>query len=273
MGTYSALIETQNKIIGDYKMNDYIKFNEDRWNNVTNDYTEPLSHEEFEKVKINPLSVGLTVGKTVPKEWFDKANGKKILGLACGGGQQGPAFASKDYDVTIMDFSKSQLEKDEMVAKREGIKISTVQGDMTKPFPFENETFDIVFNPVSNAYIEDLENMYKEASRVLKKGGLLMVGFMNPWIYMYDSDIVWDKPDEKLLLKYSLPFNSRKLEQEGKIQIDPEFGYEFSHTLEAQIRGQLKNGLAMIDFYESCDKRNRLSQYGNDYIATLCIKL
>ena len=49
---------------------------------------------------------------------------------------------------------------------------------MTKPFPFENETFDIVFNPVSNVYVEDLENIYKEASRVLKKGGLLMVGFM-----------------------------------------------------------------------------------------------
>ena len=32
--------------------------------------------------------------------------------------------------------------------------------------------------------------MYKEASRVLKKGGLLMVGFMNPWIYMYDADTV-----------------------------------------------------------------------------------
>ena len=79
-----------------------------------------------------------------------------------------------------MDFSKSQLQRDEMVAKREGLKINTVQGDMTEPFPFENETFDIIFNPVSNVYIEDLENMYKEASRVLKKGGLLMVGFMNP---------------------------------------------------------------------------------------------
>ena len=44
-------------------------------------------------------------------------------------------------------------------------------------------------------------------------------------------------------------------------------------TLETQIRGQLKNGLAMIDFYESCDKRHRLSRYGNDYIATLSIKL
>ena len=44
-----------------------------------------------------------------------------------------------------------------MVAKREGLKIKTVQGDMTKPFPFEDETFDIIFNPVSNVYIEDLE--------------------------------------------------------------------------------------------------------------------
>ena len=209
-------------------MNNYIKLNEDRWNNVKNDYTEPLTHEELEEVRNNPISVALTVGKKVPKEWFEKANGKKILGLACGGGQQGPVFAIKG--------------------------------------------FDIVFNPVSNVYIEDLENMYKEASRVLKKGGLLMVGFMNPWIYMYDADIVWDKPDEELLLKFSIPFNSKELEEEGKITINPEYGYEFSHTLETQIRGQLKNGLAMIDFYESCDKRNRLSRYGNDYIATLCIK-
>ena len=254
-------------------MNNYIKLNEDRWNNVKNDYTEPLTHEELEEVRKHPISVALTVGKKVPKEWFEKANGKKILGLACGGGQQGPVFAIKGYDVTIMDFSKSQLERDDMVAKREGLKINTVQGDMTKPFPFENETFDIIFNPVSNVYVEDLENIYKEASRVLKKGGLLMVGFMNPWIYMYDADIVWDKPDEELLLKFSIPFNSKKLEEEGKITINPEYGYEFSHTLETQIRGQLKNGLAMIDFYESCDKRHRLSHYGNDYIATLCIKL
>ncbi len=253
-------------------MNDYLKLNKDRWNRVNNDYTQPLTHEELEEARNNPIAVALTVGKKVPTEWFEKTNGKKILGLACGGGQQGPVFAAKGYDVTIMDFSQSQLQKDEMVATREGLKINTVQADMTKTFPFEDETFDIIFNPVSNVYIEDLENMYKEAARVLKKGGLLMVGFMNPWTYMYDADVVWDRRDEELLLKYSIPFNSRELEEQGKITIDPEYGYEFSHTLEAQIRGQLINGLAMIDFYESCDKRNRLSQYGNDYIATLCIK-
>ena len=91
-------------------MNNYIKFNETRWNNVNNDYTESLTHEQLEELKNKPISVALTIGKKVPEEWFEKANGKKILGLACGGGQQGPVFALKGYDVTIMDFSTSQLE-------------------------------------------------------------------------------------------------------------------------------------------------------------------
>ncbi len=100
-----------------------------------------------------------------------------------------------------------------------------------------------------------------------------MVGYMNPWVYSYDSDDVWDYPDKILELKYPLPFNSRKLEEAGKITINPEFGYEFSHTLEDQIGGQLKAGFVMIDFYESKDERNRLSRFGSDYLANLSIKL
>ena len=170
-------------------------------------------------------------------------------------------------------FSEEQLTKDRLVAERENIQIDTVHADMTKLFPFEDESFDIIFCPVSNAYISDLENMWKESYRVLKKGGLLMVGYMNPWIYMYDGDDVWDFTDKELLLKYSLPYDSSELEKQGKIEINPEYGYEFSHTLESQIGGQLKVGFAMIDFYESKDNRNRLSKYGSDYLANLCIKL
>lgn len=258
-------------------MENYVKFNQDRWNNVSrkkgNPYTVPLTKEEYKEAIENELSVGLTVGKVVPIEWFEKAKGTKLLGLACGGGQQGPVFAGKGYDTTIMDFSEEQLAKDKLVAERESIQINAVHADMTKPFPFEDESFDIIFCPVSNAYISDLENMWKESYRVLKHGGLLMIGYMNPWIYMYDGDDVWDFPDKELLLKYSLPFDSRELEEQGNIEINLEYGYEFSHTLESQIRGQLKAGFAMIDFYESKANRNRLSKYGSDYLANLSIKL
>lgn len=258
-------------------MKDYVNYNQDRWNRVSsrqgNAYTVPINHEDFVKAMESPLRVPLTVGKNVPLDWFEKTKGKKILGLACGGGQQGPIFAAHGYETTIMDFSEEQLNKDRIVAERENLDIKTVQADMTKTFPFENESFDIIFCPVSNAYIEDLTNMWQESYRVLKKGGLLMVGYMNPWIYSYDGDDVWDYPDKILELKYPLPFNSRKLEEVGQITINPAFGYEFSHTLEAQIGGQLKAGFAMIDFYESKDERNRLSQFGSDYLANLSIKL
>ena len=79
--------------------------------------------------------MSLTVGKKVPKEWFEKASGKKILGLACGGGQQGPIFAAKGYDVTVMDFSTSQLQKDAMVAKREGFNNQYLSSRYDKTIP------------------------------------------------------------------------------------------------------------------------------------------
>ena len=76
-GNLFTLNRNSIKIRGGYKMNNYIKLNKDRWNNVKNDYTEPLTHEELEETRKHPISVALTVGKKVPKEWFEKANGKR----------------------------------------------------------------------------------------------------------------------------------------------------------------------------------------------------
>ena len=155
-------------------MSGYLEYNQRRWNEVSrkkaNPYTIPISHEDYVKQKDGPIQVVLTVGKTVPGEWFERAPGKKLLGLACGGGQQGPIFASHGYDVTIMDYSQYQLEADRMVAEREGISIRTVLSDMTQTFPFEDESFDIIFCPVSNVYIEELDTMWRESYRVLRKG-------------------------------------------------------------------------------------------------------
>ena len=49
-------------------MSNYLKLNQERWNNVNNDYTDPVTHEELEEAKKHPISVALTVGKKVPKE-------------------------------------------------------------------------------------------------------------------------------------------------------------------------------------------------------------
>lgn len=47
--------------------------------------------------------------------------GKKILGLASGGGQQIPVFTALGADCTVLDYSAEQLKREEEVGKRGGL--------------------------------------------------------------------------------------------------------------------------------------------------------
>lgn len=163
------------------------------------------------------------------------------------------------------------ITKDREVAERENLSFHTVNADMTKPFPFPDESFDIIFCPVSNVYIEELDNLYNGCFRVLKDNGLLMIGFMNPWISSFNLDDAWDQPEKELIPQYELPYNARKLE-EGRNKIDLEYRYEYSYTWKEQIGTQMRAGFFMVDFYESKDENNRLTKYENDYLANLSIK-
>ena len=69
----------------------------------------------------------------------------------------------------MLDYSDAQLENEKIVAERENYKVNIIKADMSKPLPFEDESFDIIFHPVSNCYIENVESVFKECYRILKK--------------------------------------------------------------------------------------------------------
>ena len=124
----------------------------DSWIRDGWEWGKPISHETYEKSKNGEWDVYLTPTRTVPHEWIGPLEGKKILGLASGGGQQMPTFAACGAICTVLDYSPLQLESERMVAEREGYDIRIIRGDMTKPLPFANEEFDMIFHPVSNCY-------------------------------------------------------------------------------------------------------------------------
>jgi len=253
---------------------DYVEFNSrmwDEWSAKKNIWTQPISHEDFLLSQQKELKIYLTPLKPVPAAWF-QGLGKKVLGLASGGGQQGAILSAHGYEVTIMDNSWRQLQADQMVAEREGYSIELVKADMTKPFPFEDESFDWIINPVSNCYIEDLHNMWHESYRVLRKGGALMTGFTNPIMYMFADEDLQPDAFSPLVCKFPLPYNGRLLEAQGRI-VTADEGYQFSHTLEAQLGGQLQAGFLIKDLYEDSEPENRLANFTNLYIADLAVKL
>src|SRR5690554_4079232 len=122
----------------------------DRWVDEGWEWGQPITHDQFVDAQKGIWSVVLTPTKPVPKEWFPDFSGKKILGLASGGGQQMPIFAALGADCTVLDYSEKQLEQESKIAAQEGYSIEIVRADMTHPLPFLDGSFDLIFHPVSN---------------------------------------------------------------------------------------------------------------------------
>src|SRR5512136_66492 len=96
---------------------DVRSYNRNQWNKQVesgNPWTIPVGPEVIAAARRGEWSVLLTEKKFVPREWFPASlAGLDILGLACGGGQQGPVFAALGAHVTVFDNSPRQLERDQ----------------------------------------------------------------------------------------------------------------------------------------------------------------
>lgn len=225
----------------------------DRWCEEGWRWGQPISHEEYERARQGEWGVYLTPTKLVPKEWFGPLQGKRVLGLASGGGQQIPVFTALGAACTVLDYSPRQCESERLVAEREGYAVEVVQGDMTRPLPFPDKTFDLIFHPVSNCYVEKVEPIFQECFRVLKPGGALLGG------YDIGVNYIFDEKEERLA--HPLPFDPLKDPEVYELCMREDWGVQFSHTLEEQLGGQLKAGFRLTDLYEDTNGEGRLHEY------------
>lgn len=237
----------------------------DRWIEEGWEWGQPITHEEYENAVSGKWDVVLTPTKPVPHEWFGELKGKKVLGLASGGGQQMPIFAALGADCTVLDYSEKQLESERIVAEREGYHIRIIRADMTRPLPFADEEFDLIFHPVSNCYVEEVKPIYMECCRILKRGGVFMAGLENGINFLVNED-------EKTIVN-TMPFNPLKNEEQRRQLEEQDCGMQFSHTLEEQIGGQLEAGLILTNIFGDTNGSGYLQDLNVEtYLATRAVK-
>lgn len=249
-------------------------YNRKAWDNYVDGgeslWTQPVSPEIIANARSGEFSILLTEQKPVPHEWFPPLNGLDTLCLASGGGQQGPVLAAAGANVTVFDNSPRQLDQDRFVAEREGLDIRLVEGDMRDLSVFEDASFDFIFHPVSNLFINDILSVWREAYRVLRPGGTMLSGFMNPIFYIFDLD----KADNGIVeVKYKLPYADSEHPEEAEKLIAAGDALEHSHTLTEQLGGQMDVGFHIIGLYEDYHGISAVSEYTPTYIATHAMKL
>ncbi len=236
-----------------------------------NRWTIPASHETIAAARRGEWEIVLTPTRPVPRAWFPPLAGLEVLCLASGGGQQGPILAAAGARVTVLDQSPRQLAQDRAVAERERLDIRTVEGDMADLGMFEDEAFALVFHPCSNCFAEDVRPVWREAHRVLRPGGVMLAGIVQPILFAFDEARA---EQGELAGKYPLPYSDLERLTRAEIESRAAAGepLSFSHSLDAQIGGQLEAGFVLTGFYEDTWDLEPLSSWFPPYFATRALK-
>lgn len=251
--------------------------NQDVWDCMARencDWSRPVTTETIQAARKGQWRVQL-IPSELPAGWLEEIKGMRVLCLAASGGQQAPVLAAAGAEVVVLDASKEQLALDEMVAKRDNLVLRTVLGDMQDLSSFENESFDLIFHPISNLYIPNVRKVWAECFRVLRKGGKLLSSFYNPVVFVFDRS-----PDlsQMGLMKpaFILPYAdiTDLTEEEIEKKFAKKEAFVFGHSLAEQISGQLEAGLVLTGFDEAFQPAPRflIDNYLPTFIATCSVK-
>ena len=252
---------------------DPAKFNRTAWDNIAQSgkWFDPVDATTIESARTGDWSIRLTATKPIPKTWLGDVTNKRILCLAGGGGHQGPVLAAAGACVTVLDFSEEQLAIDRRVADEHGLELETVAGDMRDLSFFNDGSFDLVVNPCSVNFCPDVRPVWIEVARVLRSGGELLAGLIQPVNYLFDARRL---AVGEFVVRHRIPYSDVDLPQDERDRtVGPQRPIEFGHTLTDLITGQLAAGLVLTDLFEDrWGGNDPLSDFIPTFLATRASK-
>jgi hypothetical protein len=109
---------------------------------------------------------------------------------------------------------------------------------------------------------------------VLRAGGSLLAGFLNPDLFIFDTDALDNRGE--FVVRHALPYSdlTHLTEEERDRVFGPGAPFEYSHTLADQVGGQLEAGFYITHFAELFDPSTQpnTARYLPSYFATRAVK-
>ncbi len=171
-----------------------------------------------------------------PHDVLADVEGKDVLCLACGGGQQSAVFSLLGARVTVFDLAQGQLQRDREAAAHYGYEVRTIHGDMRDLSSLDDESFDVVYG-TALAYVPDAREVYRQVASVLRPGGLYRTDCEQPAIRF----LTWDGSGYRISKPYI-----------EKIERREDGGIEFRHYIDDIFNGLLEVGFAVTQVEDLC---------------------
>jgi ubiquinone/menaquinone biosynthesis C-methylase UbiE len=178
-------------------------------------------------------------------------NGKNVLCLAGGGGQQSAVLSLLGANVTVLDLTPEQLESDQVAARHYGYQVATIQGDMRDLSTLPDACFDRVYQPISTLFVPDLRQVYAGVARVLRPGGLYFADYAPPLTYLAQNK-GWDGYGYTLYVTEPYVRGAIRETADGTMGFSRgELTGEFHHLLSDILNGLIDNGLSIRAVWEN----------------------
>ena len=113
------------------------------------------------------------------RKTLEKIGFHDCLEIGCGTGKNTQRLLKKANHITAVDFSEEMIAKAK--EKINSNKVHFINADITKDWNFTNEKFDLISFSLVLEHIENLDHIFKEASKLLKPGGYVYLGELHPF--------------------------------------------------------------------------------------------
>lgn len=117
--------------------------------------------------------------KTELKRYLNNLRPARTLELGCGTGKNTQFLSEVSRQVIAADYSAGMMSR--AIRKRSLKNVSFTLMDISKPWPFRKNTFDLALCSLVLEHISDLHQVFSEASRVLVKRGIFYISELHPY--------------------------------------------------------------------------------------------
>lgn len=177
-------------------MDERLKQIKEQWN-ITADsqwYSSLRTDEKINQLVEQPDKAFHPQVYALLKKYLLDIKGKKILLPSSGDNHAAFAFALMGAEVTSADISERQLENAAEIAERLHLDIEFICDNTMELSNIKNDSYDLVYTSNgTHTWITDLNSMYQNICRVLKKDGYSIMYDIHPFTRPFSCE-AWKAP-------------------------------------------------------------------------------